>query len=64
MVSFERTNLQSGARQYVISQGPSNSFDGSAGMGGSGQFIWDLSFAATAMALLDPEATRNQVNSA
>ena len=59
MVSLERTNLRSGPRQYVISQGPSNSFDGSAGMGGSGQFIWDLSFASTAMALLDPEAMRD-----
>ena len=62
MVSLERTNLLSGPRQFVISQGPSNSFDGSAGMGGSGQFVWDLSFAATTMALLDPEAMRDQAD--
>ena len=37
MVSLERTNLLSGPRQFVISEGPSNSLDGSAGMGGSGQ---------------------------
>ena len=59
-VSLERTNLGSGARQFVISQGPSNSLDGSAGMGGSGQFTWDLSFAATAMSLLEPDAVRDQ----
>ena len=59
MVSLERTNLLSGPRQFVISQGPSNSLDGSAGMGGSGQFVWDLSFASTALALLDPDAMRD-----
>lgn len=59
-VSLERTNLRSGPRQFVISQGPSNSLDGSAGMGGSGQFTWDLSFAATAMSLLEPDAVRDQ----
>ena len=62
MVSLERTNLRSGPRQFVISQGPSNSFDGSAGMGGSGQFVWDLSFASVALALLDPDAHRDQVD--
>ena len=59
-ISLERTNLRSGPRQFVISQGPSNSLDGSAGMGGSGEFVWDLSFAATAMSLLEPEAVRAQ----
>ena len=60
MTSLERTNLRSGPRQFVISQGPSNSFDGSAGMGGSGQFTWDLSFASLAMSLLEPNAVRDQ----
>ena len=59
-ISLERTNLKSGPRQFVISQGPSNSLDGSAGMGGSGQFIWDLSFAALSMSLLEPDAVRDQ----
>jgi len=62
MVSLERTNLLSGPRQFVISQGPSNSLDGSAGMGGSGQFIWDESFAATALSLLEPDAIRDQLD--
>lgn len=55
MVSLERTNYPSGPRTFVISQGPSNSLDGGNGMGGSGQFVWDESFVATALSLLDPE---------
>jgi hypothetical protein len=55
MVSLERTNYYSRPRTYVISQGPSNSLDGAQGMGGSGQFVWDMSFAAVALSLLDPE---------
>ena len=54
LVSLERTNYLSAPRAYVISQGPSNSFDGSQGMGGSGQFTWDLSFASVTYSLLDP----------
>lgn len=54
LVSLERTNYHSAPRAYVISQGPSNSFDGAQGMGGSGQFTWDLSFAAVSYSLLDP----------
>jgi hypothetical protein len=37
LVSLERTNYRSAPRAFVISQGQSNSFDGGAGMGGSGQ---------------------------
>lgn len=59
LVSLERTNFLGRPRTYVISQGASNSFDGSAGMGGAGQFVWDMSFAALSYSLLDPEATRN-----
>jgi hypothetical protein len=55
MVSLERTNYYARPRTYVISQGPSNSLDGQQGMGGSGQFSWDMSFAAVALSLLDPE---------
>lgn len=76
MVSLERTNYPSRPRTFVISQGPSNSLDGSAGskwcyppgglwyiymrlprrvVGGSGQFTWDISFAATSLSLLDPD---------
>ena len=58
LVSLERTNFRSAARAFVISQGPSNSFDGGAGMGGSGQFTWDLSFAALSYSLLDPSFVR------
>jgi hypothetical protein len=58
LVSLERTNYRSAARAFVISQGQSNSFDGGAGMGGSGQFIWDLSFAAVSYSLLDPPFVR------
>jgi hypothetical protein len=54
LLSLERTNYLSAARAYVISQGPSNSFNGEAGMGGSGQFTWDLSFASVTYSLLDP----------
>ena len=57
LVSLERTNLLSAERNYVISEGPSNAYDGSSGMGGSGQFVWDLSFAAVSYTLLDPVAT-------
>eukprot|EP00759_Apiculatamorpha_spiralis_P009917 PhF_6_TR16992/c2_g1_i1/m.25705 len=62
MVSLERTNLVSQPRTVVISQGPSNSFDGSADMGGSGQFTWDLSFAAASSTLLDPTSTRTTLS--
>jgi hypothetical protein len=58
MVSLERTNYASGPRTFVISQGPMCSLDGANGMGGSGQFSWDMSFAATALALLDPAHAR------
>ena len=58
LVGLERTNYLSTPRAFVISQGQSNSFDGGAGMGGSGQFIWDLSFAATTYSLLDPPFVR------
>jgi hypothetical protein len=58
LVGLERTNYLSAPRAFVISQGQSNSFDGGAGMGGSGQFIWDLSFAATTYSLLDPPFVR------
>ena len=53
-ISLMRTSMQSAPRQYVISEGASNSYDGSLGMGGSGQFIWDLSFSAATLSLLDP----------
>ena len=58
LVSLERDGWPSTKRAFVISEGPSNSFDGSADMGGSGQFIWDLSFAGTSYALLEPDGTR------
>jgi hypothetical protein len=58
MVSLERTNYPSGPRTFVISQGPTNSLDGANGMGGSGQFVWDMSFAALSLSLLDPEHAR------
>ncbi|GMH95403.1 hypothetical protein TL16_g13148 [Triparma laevis f. inornata] len=54
-VSLMRTSMLSAPRQYVISEGASNSYDGSTGMGGSGQFIWDISFSAATLSLLDPE---------
>ena len=55
-LSLMRTSMASFPRQYVISEGASNSLDGSAGMGGAGQFVWDLSFSAVTLALLDPDA--------
>ncbi len=59
LVSLERTSLKSFPRQFVISEGASNSYDGSSGMGGSGQFVWDLSFTGSALSLLEPEGTRS-----
>jgi hypothetical protein len=81
--SLMRTSMESFPRQYVISEGASNSYvraanglkvllhmlpltlllrsrrySGESGMGGAGQFIWDLSFSATTLALLDPEVAR------
>jgi len=53
-VSLLRTNYPSSPHQYVISEGPSNSPTGETGMGGAGQFIWDLSFSAGMLTLLDP----------
>jgi hypothetical protein len=58
LVSLERTNLLSATRNFVVSEGPSNAYDGSSGMGGSGQFTWDLSFASLSYSLLDPTATQ------
>lgn len=54
-VSLMRTSMLSSPRQYIISEGASNSYGGSLGMGGSGQFIWDLSFSAATLSLLDPD---------
>ncbi len=58
MLSLERIGYKSFDRAFVISEGPSNSWDGQADMGGTGQFTWDLSFASLSMSLLDPKATR------
>ena len=57
-ISLERVSYRSFPRVFVISEGPSNAYDGSFDMGGSGQFVWDLSFAAVTASLLDPVATR------
>lgn len=62
VVSLERTNMLSFPRQFVISEGPSNSLRGDADMGGSGQFLWDLSFAATSYSLLDPAFARHALS--
>lgn len=61
LVQLERTNLLSFPRGFVISEGPSNAFDGSSDMGGTGQFVWDLSFSSAIMSLLEPAATRRLV---
>ena len=58
LVSLERVSMRSFARQFVISEGASNSYNGDAGMGGSGQFLWDHSFSAASLSLLEPEGTR------
>jgi hypothetical protein len=60
-VSLERTNLLSIDRSFVVSEGPSNSFDGSSNMGGSGQFVWDASFGSVTFSLLDPKSARYMV---
>ena len=57
-VSLERIGFLGFERSFVISEGPSNSWEGDKDMGGSGQFTWDLSFDVLSMSLLDPEATR------
>ena len=57
-VSLERTSFPSFDRQYVISEGQSNSFAGDSYMGGSGQFVWDLSFSGATLSLLDPDSVK------
>jgi hypothetical protein len=61
LVSLERTNFRSFPRQFVISEGPSMCVDGSCDMGGSGQFIWDLSFSSISLSLLEPLGTKNLI---
>jgi hypothetical protein len=56
--SLLRTSMKSFKRNYVISEGASNSYDGSSGMGGSGQFIWDISFSSSTLSLMDPYVTK------
>ena len=58
LISLERIGWPSFPRQFVISEGPSNSFSGAADMGGAGQFVWDLSFSALSLSLLEPVGTR------
>jgi len=48
--------------EFVISEGPSNAYDGGANMGGSGQFLWDLSFSPVSLTLLAPASTRRLVD--
>ena len=61
LVSLDRVDYAT-KNTFVISEGPSNAFDGSADMGGSGQFLWDLSFAPISLTLLEPESTRALVD--
>jgi hypothetical protein len=52
MISLERIGYKSFERVFVISEGPSNSYDGDKDMGGAGQFTWGTSLSSLSLSLL------------
>ena len=61
LIAMEREMLPAGPRVFPASEGESNSFSGKADMGGSGQYIWDMSFNSVTHSLLEPEGAKRML---
>ena len=61
LMAMEREIFLSFPRVFPISEGESNSFTGVADMGGSGQFIWDMSYNSVTQSLLEPEGAKTML---